>query len=117
MYFTNREKAAINRLAKAMIFIDGEIAAEEVLLSAMFDAKFGIDAEMGDNMQLDDALNVVAALSAEEKKLICAYLGTIMAIDDDIDTKEHFFWSLLSDRCNFPEMSIASAKNIFESYM
>lgn len=117
MWFTEREKAAINHVAKAMIVMDGEVESREIVTNIIFNTKFGITVEMGDNMDLDEALNVLAALSSEEKRAVCAYLGTLMAIDEVIDAREMFFWSLLSHRCGFPEMNVVQAATYFNNHI
>ena len=117
MWFSDKEKAAINRIAKAMIFVDENVAAEEIVTSVLFCKKYGIDAEMGDIIDPDEALNVIAALSSEEKEMVCAYLGTLMAIDGEVDSRELLYWNLLSFRCGFPEMNVPQAVMYFNSHI
>ena len=40
---------------------------------------------------------------------MAAYLGTIMAVDGDINDREMALWKLLSQICGLPTMTVADA--------
>ena len=115
MYFTSKEKQAIQRLAAQMVVADGQIDPREVILTKLVNDKIGITSEHIDassNMSLQEAAIIVKLMSPEERKFVCAYLGTISSIDNDVDDKEMMLWALLTALCDFPQMSILEAKKI-----
>ena len=56
-----------------------------------------------------EAMANIATMNDAQKRYVCAYLGTLMAIDGDIDDKEKALWQLVSTICKLPTMSIADA--------
>ena len=58
------------------------------------------------------ALSVVANMTPSQKRYVTAYLGTIVAVDGDIDDSEIKLWSLISALCDLPTMSIREATKI-----
>lgn len=118
MYFTSQEKQAIQCLATAMAMADGKVAVEELVVNSFFNNKFGIssgDVDASSRMSLETATSVVKNMSSAEKQLVCAYLGTILASDKNIDNNEMLLWSLLSMQCGFPKMSLAEAASLMAS--
>lgn len=118
MYFTTREKQAIQRMAVAMIAADGKVAIEEVIVNKIFNDKFGItssDIDASSSMDLQTAISIVKNMTESERRMVCAYLGTILASDKDIDKNEMLLWSLLTSQCDFPEMSIVEAAKIMSN--
>lgn len=114
MYFTNQEKAAIVKLEKLMVAIDGKLEKNEGIVMAHEMQRMGVtDAkavlEAADAMDFGTACSIVSKLSASDRKYVCAVLGTIIAADYNIDSTETKMWSLLTVLCNFPEMTIAQA--------
>lgn len=115
MYFTSKEKQAIQRLAAQMVVADGQIDPREVILTKLVNDKFGITSEHIDassNMSLQEAAIIVKNMTQEERKFVCAYLGAMSAIDNDVDERERLLWALLTALCDFPQMSILEAKTI-----
>lgn len=60
-------------------------------------------------MDSSKALASIATMNDAQKRYVCAYLETLMAIDGDIDEKEKSLWKLVSTLCKLPTMSIADA--------
>lgn len=114
MTFTRIEMSAITKLALAMANADGKIEKSELNYIALELARFGVrDCEPiidgANEMDGSDALSIVAKMTDEEKKYVAAYLGTVMAVDNDIDEKELALWRLTSTLCGLPTMNILEA--------
>ena len=119
MIMTNQELAAILRLAHAMAMADGKITDDETQMIVNEMSKFGVDvnkakmlAEIGSQMQYGECCQVVSNMTAEEKKYVTAFLGTLICIDGDIDDAEMKLWSLISAMCDLPTMNIFEAVKI-----
>lgn len=120
MYFTDREKGAILHLTAQMAAADGRIAENEKTLAKAIAIQIGDNgngARIAQSMSSMDALSVVSAMAPDEKRFVCAALGSMIAIDGDVDNREMLMWGLISDRCRFPEMNIMQAADIFQSYL
>lgn len=118
MYFTSKEKQAIQRLIAAMAMADGKIEMSELILNSVVNSKIGIsteDVDASNSMDLQQAVTIVKQMTPEEKRLVCAYLGSMLAIDNDIDKKEMLLWTLLTMQCDFPQMTIAEANSIISN--
>ena len=119
MVFTNQELAAILRLAHAIAIADGKVTKEETQMIVLEISRFGVDqdkarliSEIGDKMSYGDCCQVVSNMTAEEKKYVTAYLGTLICADGNIDDSEMKLWSLISAMCNLPTMNIVEAIQI-----
>lgn len=119
MFFTNQELAAILRLAHAMANADNKITSEETLVIVNEMSRFGIDqnkgrliGEMGANMSYAECCQVVSKMTAEEKRYVTAFLGTLICVDGDIKDSEMKLWSLMSALCDLPTMNIMEAVQI-----
>lgn len=119
MTFTNQELAAILRLAHAMAKADGKITNEETQIIAFELSRFGVDhnkariiAEIGDKISYGEACQIISNMTAEEKKYVTAYLGTLICADGNIDDSEMKLWSLISAICELPTMNVIEAVQI-----
>ena len=119
MIFTNQELAAILRLAHAMANADGKITNEETQMIVLEMKRFGVDvnnarliAEIGDKMPYGECCQIVSNMTAEEKKYVTAFLGTLICADGDVDDSEMKLWSLISTLCDLPTMNIFEAVKI-----
>ena len=111
MTFTGIEMAAITKLALAMAAADDKVEKSELAYIALELARFGVkDADPilkgADEMDPTIALSIVANMKPKEKKYVAAYLGTLMAVNGDIDEKELSLWKLTSSLCGLPTMNI-----------
>ena len=111
MYFNDQQKAAIVKLEKLIVAIDGKLEKNEGLVMAGEMQRIGITdpkpvLDVADAMDFGTACSIVSKLSYSDRKYVCAVLGTIIAADFDIDEAETKMWSLLSALCDFPEMTI-----------
>lgn len=114
--FTKAEMAAIIQLAVIMSAADGEAHPNEKKMMVQEAIRFGISGEdfaslmeKASNMEADKALANIATMNDAQKRYVCAYLGTLMAIDGNIDDKEKSLWKFVSTLCKLPTMSIADA--------
>lgn len=116
MQFTKTDFTAIVHLANAMIMADGipydsevSVLSSEAIKFNIPAAEFGEICRKGMDMEPEYAVAIVSKFSPEQKKYVTALLGTIMAIDQDIDDKEMALWRLLTRLCGLPSMSIVEA--------
>ena len=99
-----------------MCAADGEAHPNEMKMISNEALRFGVSANdfkvllnKASDMKGDMALANIALMNDAQKRYVCAYLGTLMAIDGDIDDREKALWSLVSTLCELPTMSIADA--------
>lgn len=118
LQFNALELSAIVKLAKVMAAADGHLDVKELTVIANEAKRFGIpndDFDMilttSDAMEASDSIMIVKAMDTQRKKYVAAYLGSIMAIDGDIDDKEFTFWQLVSTLAGLPTMTIIEAVN------
>lgn len=114
--FTDREYTAILSFAKKMTLVDGRLDDNEKIMLVMEAQRFGIGRnklvnllDASDNMEADEAIALIATMTDAQKRYVSALLGTIMAIDGDIDDKELALWQMVSSLCKLPTMSIKDA--------
>lgn len=101
---------------------DGRLDRNELLVIIKELARFGVPddhlkalEEAGNEMEPAELLATVAAMGAEQKKYVAAYLGVILAIDGDIDDAEMKLWSLVSALCDLPEMNLVQAAEYLDN--
>ena len=114
--FNRREMMAILKMAGAMAGADGRAHPNEVKMMINECLRFGIDAEesskllsQSTNMDGSEALATIAIMTDAQKRYVCAYLGSLMAIDGNIDDNERTMWQLVSTLCKLPTMTISDA--------
>lgn len=119
MIFSSSEKAAILRLFVLIIGADNHIDKKEMALSALYSQKLGItpaEIELSKVIDNKGALLIVSGMSDEEKKIICALLGELAIIDGEVAENERVAWSVISEICGFPKMSIVEAHEIVQTF-
>lgn len=116
LHFSRHEMAAIIQLAGAMAGADGNAHPNETKMMMREAIRFGISGEdfasllqQASKTEGTAAMAEIATMSDSQKHYVCAYLGTLMAIDGDIDDKEKALWQLVSTICKLPTMTIADA--------
>ena len=114
--FSRQEMAAIIQIAGAMAGADGKAHPNELKMMANEANRFGIsDTDFktllsnASSMDSGAAIAEIATMNDAQKRYVCAYLGTLMAIDGEIDNKEKALWQLISTLCKLPTMNIADA--------
>ncbi|MBQ9436562.1 MAG: TerB family tellurite resistance protein [Bacteroidales bacterium] len=114
--FSRREMMAILKMAGAMAGADGRAHPNEVKMMINECLRFGIDAEesskllsQSTNMDGSEAMATIAIMTDAQKRYVCAYLGSLMAIDGNIDDNERTMWQLVSTLCKLPTMTISDA--------
>ena len=107
---------AILSMVHAMMIADGRVDDAETSVISAEMVKFGVPLEdfkilftRGMEMDASYSIEIVSKMTYEQKKYVAAYLGTIMAIDGNIDDKEMALWRLLSKLCGLPTMSVMDA--------
>ncbi len=116
MQFNGEQLSAIYKLAHLMVMADGVVDERELACISAELISFGVTPEQlkpltaaALTMLPSKAIEIVSNFDAESKKYVASYLGTIMAIDGDIDDREMALWCLISQMCSLPTMSIADA--------
>lgn len=116
MKFNKVELTAILSMVHLMVIADGKVKDEEISVISSEAAKFGISPqEFGEiftkakDMESAYAVEIISKMTFEQRKYVAAYLGTVMAIDDDIDDTEIALWRLLSQMCGLPSMTVGEA--------
>ena len=114
--FNRVEMKAILQIAGAMAGADGRAHPNEMKMMMNECGRFGIDAMEAEillseakNMDVTESMAAIATMTDAQKRYVCAYLGTMIAIDGDIDDKEMALWHLISTLCKLPTMNIADA--------
>ena len=115
--FSAIQLAAINKIGGAMATADGIADNRESAFMAIESNRFGVSSDdlkaillVASEMPTSDALDIINKMNSEQKKYVTAYLGTLINIDNDIDSKELALWRLLSTLLDLPTMSIAEAE-------
>ena len=116
LQFTHKEMAAIIALAKAMALADGNLDKREVSMMSKEALRFGIAPnevmnllQKSDNMEPEETFAVVAVMNDAQKRYVTAYLGTMMAVDGNINDTERKLWNFVSLICKLPTMNIVDA--------
>lgn len=116
MDFNRDELMAIAKIANAMIAADGKVEENEMSSWTLEMERFGIaEAEFrtlykqSEELDFVNALSVISNFDEERKRYVGAFLGTLMAIDGDIDDAELKLWQLVSTFCDLPTMSLGEA--------
>ena len=119
MIFTNQELAAILRLAHAMANADGKVTQDETDVIVHEMARLGVApnnakliAGIGEQMPYSECCQIVSNMTADEKKYVTAFLGTLICVDGDIDDSEMKLWAFISSMCDLPTMNILEAIQI-----
>lgn len=114
--FNKQEMAAIIKLAKMMAAADGRLDKAELSMMSKEALRFGITPDdfvsllkLSDNIKTDELIATVLVMTNTQKRYIAAYLGTMMAIDGDIDDKEMELWQFISLLCELPTMTVLEA--------
>lgn len=122
MILTDNELAAVIHLAKAMAAADGKVESIELLVIARELSRFGVDSSKANTlltrsntMEFSSAIATVSNMSADNKRYVTAYLGTLMCVDGNASDSEKALWSLISLLCGLPTMSIKEALSIMAS--
>lgn len=122
MTFSGFEFAAIIKMANAMAFADGKVEKQELSSIVNEMQRFGVNPddadsllEASDKMETADAVSLISKMDLERKQYVAAFLGAIMAVDMEITDSEMAMWSLVSELCKLPTMSVRQALDIMTS--
>ena len=115
--FNRFEYAAIVKLAGVMASADGKVHDNEKLMMLAEGLRFNLTGEkfkevieLSKGLTPSDSLSFISKMDDVHKRYVAAYLGTMIAIDNDIDDKEIQFWTLVSTLAGLPTMNIAEAQ-------
>lgn len=114
--FTRKEMVAVMKVTSIMAAADGTLHDEEAKMMTMEALRFNLTEEdvkkmiaQSNEMDAKEALAAIATMTDSQKRYVTAYLGTMMAIDGNIDDKEMALWRMISTICKLPTMKITDA--------
>lgn len=110
------QMAAIIKMALTMAAADGVILPQERELLAYELSRFGVKPAQLDelfsqamDMDANAAISEIAALPDDGKTYVAALLGSMMAIDREVDTTELALWQQTCSLCALPRMTLGEA--------
>ena len=116
MKMNKSQLAALSKLGAMIAVSDGNGDENEKLFLVKELVSFQLSSdevlsvvEMGESMEASEALAIVGAMDNVQKMEACAFLGAMIAQDGKIDEKEVALWSLISQLCDLPTISIKEA--------
>lgn len=116
LHFSQKEMAAIIAVAKAMALADGNLDKREISMMSKEALRFGIVPDdfmillrKSDSMEPEETFAVIAEMNEAQKRYVTAYLGTMMAVDGNINDSEMKLWKFVSLICRLPTMTIVNA--------
>ena len=68
------------------------------------------------NLQNDETLAVISRMNGEQKRVVCAFLGCLMAVDGNIDNTEQALLNLMTSLCGLPIMSVEEALETMKNF-
>ncbi len=108
--------AATVKMGLAMAVADGVVVPEEHDYLAYELSRFGLTTaevtpliDRAADMDTDTAIRHITAMPDDAKTYVAAFLGTMMAIDREVDTTELALWQHTCRLCHLPEMTLAQA--------
>ena len=114
--FTRQEMTAIMKVASIMATADGTLHEKEATMMTIEALRFNLSEEdvkkmlpLSNEMDAKEALLAIATMTDSQKRYVTAYLGTMMAVDGNIDDKEMALWRMISTICKLPTMNISDA--------
>ena len=117
--FSREELAAVLKMANAMIAVDGKIEdvetsllGREMIRLRVNENEFNNAYRRSEEMKYSEALRTISLFDWPRKKYLGAFLGTIMAIDGEIDANETKLWNYTAELCELPLLSIEEATEI-----
>lgn len=120
MVFNGKQLASIVKLGVLMSEADGRVDNNEVAVIALELTKFGLSKDeckgimmAASNLDFSDTIPVVKGMSAEEKKHVVSFLGSIIAADGEITDEEKRICTLVSLLCGLPEITAVEAVTNF----
>ena len=107
---------AIMKVASIMATADGTLHEKEATMMTIEALRFNLSEEdvkkmlpLSNEMDAKEALLAIATMTDSQKRYVTAYLGTMMAVDGNIDDKEMALWRMISTICKLPTMNISDA--------
>lgn len=101
----NKEKNAIIRILKDIIFADGIVDQRETKLLEEIEDNLGVS-EISDNevdrMSSLSALAIVRDLPLEDRTEFAKLMGRMIVVDNDINYKEVEVYNMVIESCNIP---------------
>lgn len=119
MEFSKIEKISILNLALTMAYIDGKMTDSEQNALLIPTKTFGDTQEEfnellkeAQKIKATNSVAVVSNMDDEQKMYAAAYLGTIVAADNHLDSAELKLWKLITNICELPTMTASAATEI-----
>ena len=117
--FNREELAAVLKMANAMIVVDGKtedvetsLLGREMVRLKVNESEFNIAYRRSEEMKYGEALRTISLFDWPRKKYLSAFLGTIIAIDGELNTDEIKLWNYTAELCELPRLSLEEATEI-----
>ena len=117
--FNREELAAVLKMVNAMIAVDGKIEdvetsllGREMVRLKVNESEFNIAYNRSGEMKYGEALRTISMFDWPRKKYLSAFLGTIIAIDGELNTDEIKLWNYTAELCELPCLSLEEATEI-----
>ncbi len=124
LLFSGRQLSAMTKLALYASGSDGEFEAREIALITAHirlyvqdDIKTMALIDVARSISYAEAVDVAREMSMNQKRHLCAFIGSVIGADGNITNSELEFWSELSYAADLPIMTIEEAINIFRNNM
>lgn len=123
MKFTKMQLAAIWNSGKLMILADGNVDEWEKKHMSITFGKLAVVnnvtideiTSIEENMEAEDASSIVAQFTKEQKLYFLAFMGVLMAIDENIDPKEERLFRALANLYGYPNVTIKECFDVWKS--
>lgn len=108
--------SAVVKMGLAMAAADGVVLPEERDFLAYELSRFGVKPAQTDAllsraaaMETHQAIRLISEMTDDAKTYVTAFLGTMMAIDREVDTTELALWQHTCRLCALPQMTLGQA--------
>lgn len=121
MNLSIKQLTAMVKMAFDIAKADGEATESEYQIISTELQAFGVTSdelktmlEVVDTMKFFDACRILDDMDDEQKREVCACLGTIICADGKAVEEEVRLWQNICNWCSFPSMSLEEAIRIFK---
>jgi len=117
MTFNKSEQAAIARVGKILILADGKLNEDEMAQYDMELSRIGVSSaeelqevlEVSEGLEPAAACAIISQMDDDKKTYVAAFLGTLIVVDGEKDSREVAAWGVVGQFCGLPSMTIGEA--------
>lgn len=122
MNLTGIELTAMLSAGLILSNADGHVASEETEILIKELTSFNVTEDEAEiyikvaaDLSVDHTVEILKAMTPEDKKYACGYLGAVMLCDGDVDDNEMEGWRAFSRACEFPTMTLGEALDFWRN--